>query len=165
MDPKQVVEDRVAAIERGEITNAVVPTDKTNTPPDGKKIVGRKGYHNYPIADESVDHLRGYKPGEKTTKDLIALVLGIMLDEGRPMLQSKIVDRAAELMDRPRPVATTRVSASLLWLRVTGVVLAGKKTTGRGGQIWITTQTIKDIIERGEGKLVPVEDVDERQAA
>lgn len=137
MNPSQAVAEAVARIERGEIPNAVVPPkDCERKPNEGmKQPGGGKGHAKYPIGDFAMDHLRSYKPGEKTTQANCELVLEIMTSHfRRAMLQSEIVAEFARRRDREPRAMTGVVSAALYFLSRTGLIFVGPKTGHT--QVW-----------------------------
>jgi len=148
MNPAEIIAATVIAIEEGRIRDVLVPSDaEPNQKCEGIKRKTPGGHSRHAVADAAADPYRGYKPGEKTTKAHCQLVLEILHEAApRPISQSFITDEFARRRDRPRSIMVSPVSASLLWLRATGVVVPGRKA-GRL-QYWILQSTIDSIVKK-----------------
>jgi hypothetical protein len=125
MQAQEMYAEYVAAVEQGAFAHLdappVVPIEGTVA-----KREPRKGYCASPrhrIDEPWHDKDRGYKPGEMTTRDWVVAIMEILLEApNAKMGQSVVCDIALDRMGGSKGRVAMRVTASLYWLRVVGLV-------------------------------------------
>lgn len=137
VDLKKLYEDRVAAVERGSFAHLdvapIIPSE--SVPITSTQRSGRCTSARHRIDEPWHDKDRGYKPGEMTTRAWVEAVMEILLEA--PNAKMGLAPMNAELLERmggTKGRVAMRVSASLYWLRVVGVVRECEKRAPAPGQ-------------------------------
>ncbi len=125
MRVQEIYDDRVVAVKEGAFNHLdvvpVVPREGSTT--TAKRRQGSCTSPRHRIDEPWHDKDRGYKPGEMTTRDWVEAVMEILLEApnakmGLTTLNELAMDRLGGSKGR----VAMRVSASLYWLRVVGIV-------------------------------------------
>ncbi len=125
MNIREIYDDRVSAVEEGAFNHLdvvpVVPREAATT--TRARRSGSCTSPRHRIDEPWHDKDRGYRPGEMTNRDWVEAVMEILLEApnakmGLVALNEIALDRTGGSKGR----VAMRVSASLYWLRVVGIV-------------------------------------------